>query len=177
MFRRRLPRKRFFTAQLLLDVGLVLAEEVGAQLDVAGFVDTMNVTETGGNTEVGRDFAESRVHIPDVLGLCVQTAILNASVVDTIFLTAGDTDLHLEPLTHFSHTFQVLDTKSNVFLLGLLRQVKHVRREQWFLVLLEVGLIRLKHAIKPRKKLLGAVIRVHDDGAKVWVERKITASM
>jgi hypothetical protein len=57
--------------QLLSNVDLVLAQELGVQLDVAGLVDTVDVTETSGDGEVGRDGGESVVDVPDILGLSV----------------------------------------------------------------------------------------------------------
>jgi hypothetical protein len=78
---------------LLGDVLLVLGEELGVELDVAGLVDTVDVTEAGGNGEVGADGAEGVVDGQDVLGLGVEGVVVNILVVDTIFLTTGDTDL------------------------------------------------------------------------------------
>lgn len=40
-------------------------------------------------------------------------------------------------------------------------------REQGNTVLLEVGLIGVQHAVEPRQQLLGAVVRVHDNGDTV----------
>lgn len=40
-------------------------------------------------------------------------------------------------------------------------QVNHVRREEGDAVLLEEGLVRVKHAIEPREELLGAVVGVN----------------
>ena len=45
-------------AGLLLDVLLVLLEEAGLELDVAGLVDTVNVTESSSDGEVGGDLGE-----------------------------------------------------------------------------------------------------------------------
>lgn len=79
-------------AGLLLHVLLVLLEELGVQADVAGLVDTVNITETSGNGEVGADGGEGVVDGEDVLGLSVQRVVVDALVVDAVFLTAGDTD-------------------------------------------------------------------------------------
>lgn len=38
-------------------------------------------------------------------------------------------------------------------------------RVQGLSVLLEVSLVGLEHAVEPRQQLLGAVVRVEDDGA------------
>jgi hypothetical protein len=45
-------------AGLLLDVLLVLLEQAGLELDVTGLVDTVNVTESGSDGEVGRNLGE-----------------------------------------------------------------------------------------------------------------------
>lgn len=79
-------------ANLLLDVLLVTREELGVELDVAGLVDTVNITETSGNGEVRRDSNESVVDGEDVLGLGVEGVVVNILVVDTVLLTTGDTD-------------------------------------------------------------------------------------
>jgi hypothetical protein len=43
---------------LLLDVLLVLLEKAGLELDVAGLVDTVDVTESGSDGEVGGNLRE-----------------------------------------------------------------------------------------------------------------------
>jgi hypothetical protein len=78
---------------LLLDVGLVLGEELGVQADVAGLVDTVDVTETSGDGEVGGDGGKSLLDGEDVLGLGVERVVVDVLVVDTVLLTTGDTDL------------------------------------------------------------------------------------
>lgn len=60
--------------------------------------------------------------------------------------------------------------KSSMWELGscqtlyLLRYTIHHSREEGLSVLLEVSLVGLEHTIKPRKELLGTVVRVEDDG-------------
>lgn len=78
---------------LLLDVGLVLGEELGVQADVAGLVDTVDVTETSGNGEVGGDGSEGLLDGEDVLGLGVEGVVVDVLVVDTVLLATGDTNL------------------------------------------------------------------------------------
>ena len=85
---------------LLLDVLLVLGQKLGVELDIAGLVDTVDVTEASGNGEVGGDLGEGVVDGEDVLGLGVEGVVVNVLVVDTVLLTTGDTNLHLEPLLH-----------------------------------------------------------------------------
>jgi hypothetical protein len=81
-------------ANLLSGVLLVVTEEFGSEGDVSGLVDTVNVSETGGNGEVGRDGVESSVDIVDIRGLGVEGCVVGVRVVDTILLTTSDTNLH-----------------------------------------------------------------------------------
>lgn len=80
-------------AESLLDVGLVLGEQLGVETDVTGLVDTVDVTETSGDGEVGADGRKGVVDSEDVLGLGVKGVVVNILVVNTILLTTGDTDL------------------------------------------------------------------------------------
>jgi len=80
-------------AGLLLDVLLVLGEKLGVELDVTRLVDTVAVTEAGGNGEVRADGGEGVADGKDVLGLSVEGVVVNRLVVDTVLLTTGDTDL------------------------------------------------------------------------------------
>ena len=150
-----------------LDVLLVLAEELGVELDVARLVDTVDVAEASGNGEVGRDGREGVVDVEDVLGLSVEGGVVNVLVVDTILLTTGDTNLHLEPLLHGGSTLEVLGGGLDVPLNRLLREIDHVGGEKGLAVGLEVGLIGIEHAVEPGEELLGAVVGVKDDGDAV----------
>lgn len=76
----------------VLDVLLVLAEELWVELDVTGLVDTVNVTEAGGDGEEGGDRGEGLVDGKDILGLGVKGVVVNILVVDSVLLTTGDTD-------------------------------------------------------------------------------------
>lgn len=77
----------------ILDVLLVLGKKLRVELDVAGFVDTVDVTESSGDGEVRRDGGEGLVDGQDILGLGVEGVIVNILVVNTVFLTTGDTNL------------------------------------------------------------------------------------
>lgn len=79
-------------ACLLLDIGLVLAEELRVQLHVARLVDTVDVAKAGSNAEVRADGGKCLVDLVDVLGLSVQAVVVDVLVVDTIFLTTRDAD-------------------------------------------------------------------------------------
>ena len=81
-------------ANLLSSVLLVVTEELGPEGNVSGLVDTVNVSETGSDGEVGRDGVESSVDIVNVGGLSVEGCVVGARVVDTVLLTTSDTNLH-----------------------------------------------------------------------------------
>jgi hypothetical protein len=167
----RLQRLLVRATELLRRQGLVLAKKLGVETHVAGLVHAVNVSEGSRDREVRSDLGEALVHIPNVLRLGVKQSVINACVVNTIFLSAGDADLHLEPEANGCHPLEVLGTDFDVLLLGLLGEIKHVRREQRLLVDLEVALVSLEHAIEPRKKLLGAVVRVKNDRAGSFMKR------
>lgn len=84
-------------AELLGGVLLVFAQKLWSENDVSGLVDTVDVTESGGDGEVGGDGGEGRVDIVNVGWLGVEGCVVGVRVVDTILLTTGDTNLHLEP--------------------------------------------------------------------------------
>jgi hypothetical protein len=67
----------------LAGVLLVFVKEFGVKADVAGFVDTVDISETSRDGEVGSDFSEIAVYIPDILWLSIQRGIVNASIIDT----------------------------------------------------------------------------------------------
>lgn len=78
---------------LLLGVGLVLGEKLGVELNVAGLVYTVDIAEGSSDGEVLCNGREGLVDLVDVLGLGVEGVVVDASVVNTIFLTTSDTDL------------------------------------------------------------------------------------
>lgn len=141
-----------------------LREELGAELDVAGLVDTVDVAEAGGDGEVGGDGVEGLVDVVDVLGLGVEGVVVDGLVVDTVLLTTGDTDLHLDPLLHGSSALEVGGGGLDVVVNLLLGKVNHVGGEEGLAVGLEVGLVGVHHAIVPGEELLGAVVGVEDNG-------------
>lgn len=146
------------------DVLLVLSEELGVQFDVARLVDTVDVAEASSNGEVGGDRGEGVVNVEDVLGLSVEGVVVHILIVDTILLTASDTNLHLEPLLHGGSALQVGSGGLDVVVDGLLREIDHVGAEEGLASGLEVSLIGVEHAVEPGKQLLGAVVGVQDNG-------------
>ena len=71
---------------------------------------------------------------------------------------------HLQPLLHRRRSFQILRRRFHVELHALLAQIDHVAAEQGLAVFLVVLLVRIHHAVEPRKQLLGAVVRVQHHG-------------
>ena len=153
----------FFGLKGGLDVLLVLSEKLRVQLDIARLVYTMDVAETSSNGEVGGDGSEGLLDVENILGLSVQRSVVNIFVVDTIFLTTSDTNLHLEPLLHGSGTLKVLGSCLDVPLNRLLGKVDHVRGEKGLAGGLEVGLIGIEHTVEPGEELLGAVVGMKND--------------
>ena len=135
------------------------------EADVTGLVHAMNVAEGGSDGEIGANLGEGGVDVENVRGLGVELAVVNARVVNTVLFATGDTNLHLEPEAEGGHAGEVLDARRDVLLFGLLGQVEHVGGEEGLAVLLVVGLVCGEHAVEPGEKLVGAVVRVHDDGA------------
>ena len=76
-------RFRIFAVEFLFCVFLVFSEEFGVETDVAGFVYAMDVSEARCDGEVGSDFHESRVYIPDIFGLSVQRSVIHPRVINT----------------------------------------------------------------------------------------------
>ena len=76
----------------IFDEFLVLAEELGVELDISWLVDTMNVTETSGDREVWGDWLESLVDGKNILRLCIKGVVVNILVVDTILLPTSNAD-------------------------------------------------------------------------------------
>jgi hypothetical protein len=145
---------------------LVFTQKFRVKLDISRLVNTVNVSESGSDTEVGANGTQGWVHIPNILWLSVELRVIDASVIDAVLLPTGDTDLHLEPDAKGSHTFEVLDAGGNVVLLALLGKVEHMRGEERLLVLLVIGFVSLKHTIEPRQEFVSTVIRVQDDGTE-----------
>ncbi len=87
---------------LSLEEFMSTTEDGRGELHVTGLVHTVHVAEVSGDGELNRQprSAHLSVHLVDLLGDGVQLKRINAGVVHAIFLTAGDTNLHLEVLIH-----------------------------------------------------------------------------
>lgn len=145
---------------------LMFTQKFRVKLDISGLVDTVDVSKSSSDTEVGANGAQCRVDIPDILRLGVKLGVIDTSVVDTVLLTASNTNFHFEPDAEGGHAFEVLDASGNIIFFALLGKVKHVRGEERFLVLLEVGFVGLEHTIKPRQEFVSTMVRVQDDGTR-----------
>lgn len=159
-------------ATLLFRICLVLGKKLGVQSDISGFVNAVHITERSRYAKVGTDCRQRSVYVVNVLRLGVQAVVVDAGIVDTVFLTARDTDFHFKPETYCRHTFEIFDARRDVLLLRLFGEIEHVGREQGFLVLLVVLFVCFEHAIEPRKKLFSTVIGVQDYGT-VMVESRV----
>ena len=156
-----------FASNLLLCVGLVLEKPLGAEHDISGLVDAVDVAKGGSDREHGSDLGQSLVHGVDLLGAGVKLLGVDVLVVDAILLATSDADLHLEPDLHGGHALEVLDANGNVLLVGLLAEVEHVGGEEGLAVLGVELLVGLEHAVEPGEELLGAVVGMEDDGDAV----------
>ena len=154
-------------ALLLLHVLLVLTQQLRAQLHIARLVHTVHVAKARGDREVGANGRQGLVDLVDVFGLGVEAVVVDALVVDAVFLAAGDADLHLQPLLHGRGALEVGGGGLDVPVHGLLRQVDHVRGEERLAVLLVPLLVGVEHAVQPWEQLLGAVVGVQHDGDAV----------
>jgi hypothetical protein len=124
----------------------------------------VNVSKGSSDGEHVSNLAESLVDIPDLLGRRVELFGVSIFVIDSIFLSTGNSDLHLEPDLHLDEFLEVLAANGNVFLVRFFRKIQHVRRVERFTVLFKVSFVGSNHTIEPRQKLLGTVITVQDDG-------------
>jgi hypothetical protein len=84
-------------ASLLFRIRLVLGKKLGVQSDISGFVNAVHITKRSCYAEVGADRRQRSVYVVNVFRLGVQAVVVDASIVDTIFLTARDTDFHFKP--------------------------------------------------------------------------------
>mmetsp|Transcript_6736 Transcript_6736/g.16336 ORF Transcript_6736/g.16336 Transcript_6736/m.16336 type:complete len:410 (+) Transcript_6736:222-1451(+) len=154
--------------ELFFDVSLRVAEDLGAEDDIARLVNAVDVAEGGCDGELRvLDGGKGLVHLPDLVGLRVHGGVVDVLVVDAILLPTGDAKLHFQEAVDLGHALHVLDTCLNVLLEGLLREVKHVRGEEGLAVLLVVLLVGGEHAVEPGEELLGTVVGVEDDGHTV----------
>ena len=149
------------SAELFGDVLLRVVQNDWLEVDVAGSVDTVDVSERSGAGEgsVG-DRAKLFVGIHDLFGLCVQTRRVNVRVVDTVFLTTGHTEFELQENVKLGKLLHVFLADGNVLLEGLLGKIKHVRREKGLAVLVVVLLVGGHEAVNPGQPGLLAVVRV-----------------
>jgi hypothetical protein len=150
--------------QLRIRVGLMLFQEFRVQLDVPRLVHTVHVSKRSSDAEVGADLDQRIVHIVHVLWLSVQCGVIDTSVVYTVLLSTGDTDLHLEPDPKGSQFLEIFNAYLDILLLGFLGEIKHVRGKEGFLVDFVILLVGSEHTIEPRKEFVRTVVAVEHDG-------------
>jgi hypothetical protein len=93
----------------------MLLEKIGMELHISRLINTMDVSKSSGNAEIGSDIDEGLVDVVHVFRLSVQAGVVDTGVVDAVLLPTSNADLHLEPDTKGCHTFEVFHTSSNVF--------------------------------------------------------------
>mmetsp|Transcript_22783 Transcript_22783/g.41551 ORF Transcript_22783/g.41551 Transcript_22783/m.41551 type:complete len:248 (-) Transcript_22783:524-1267(-) len=95
-------------------------QQVGLQLHIAGLVDAVHVAKGGGDRELLGDWREALIDGPDILRCRIQLVFGNTTVVNSIFNTTSDSNLHLKDQVHWRHLFEIFDTNSNVLLMRFL---------------------------------------------------------
>mmetsp|Transcript_16139 Transcript_16139/g.44894 ORF Transcript_16139/g.44894 Transcript_16139/m.44894 type:complete len:254 (-) Transcript_16139:1166-1927(-) len=134
------------------------AQQLGPEHHIAGLVHAVHVAEGRGDRELLRDGCEGLVDLPDFLRGGVELVLCNARVVDAVFHSAGEADLHLENQIHLRHPLQVLGADADVLFVWFLGEVEHVAREQRLAPGAEEILVVLEHAVEPREQLFRTVV-------------------
>ena len=82
--------------KLLGDELLRVVEDLGLEAHVARRVDAVDVAEGRRDGELAvRHLAQRFIHLPDLLGLRVELRRVDVGVVDAVFFSTGDAELHL----------------------------------------------------------------------------------
>lgn len=84
-----------FGALLFLDVLLMLVKQLWVKADVARLVNAVDVAEASGDGEIRRNLLQRGIDLVDVLGLSVERVVVDVFIVNTILLTASDTNFLL----------------------------------------------------------------------------------
>ena len=151
-------------ANLLLDVLLRVVKDDRLEVDISRSVNSVNISERGGAGEgTVLNLGELLVRVEDLLGLGVEAGGVDVSVVDTVLLSSGHTELELKKNSNLGEFLKVRLADADVLLEGLLGKVKHVRAEKRDTLLGEVLLGGRKESIDPRKPRLLAVVGVENN--------------
>ena len=142
-------------------------QDDGLQLHVAGFINTVHVAERGGDGEVRADLAQLFVSVSHILGLRIEARAVDAGVIDTVFLAAGDTELDFEGHLQLGHAGQILLADFNVLFQGFFGEVEHVGAEERLAVCCIVFLTFVQQTVDPREEFLGGVVGVYHHGHAV----------
>ena len=154
--------------ELLRDVFLGVVQDDRLEVNISRGINSVDVSERGCTSEHGvLNLVQLLVRVPNLLGLGVKTSRINIGVINTVFLSPGDTKLEFKKNVHLSELLHVLLADANVFLQRLLRQVKHVGREEGLSVLIKVLLVGGNKTIHPRQPSLLTVISVQNNGDSV----------
>lgn len=99
---------------------LAVVENLWSQHNVAWFVNTVDVTECRSDGEVGANLGEFGMNHLDVFGVSVEILLLDRLIVDSVFLTSGDSDLHLEDHADLVDTLEVFLGGGDVLIMRFL---------------------------------------------------------
>jgi hypothetical protein len=80
----------FLCAVLLLDKCLMLSEEFRVKLDVAGLVDTVDVTEASSDAEIRGDLGQGGPDVVNVFWLGIERVVVDVFIVNTVFFATSD---------------------------------------------------------------------------------------
>ena len=163
----RLLVLRSVVAEFLGNVLLRLVQNLGLQLDVAGRVDAVDVSKGRCYRELIGNGHEILVYLVDFFGLGIQIFNGSVGVVNTIFLSSGNSQFHLEQDSNLGHAFQVILADFDIFLDGFLGQINHVTAKERFAVIFVVPFTGREQAVHPGQERLGTVVRVQNDGYAV----------
>ena len=148
---------------------LDLAEDLRAELDVAGLVGAVHVTEgQSGDVAAVLTQAEGLDGLPGVVGGGVEVGVL--LTLDAVFLATHGTDLDLEDDVGGLGALEHVDGDLDVVVEGLGGAVPHVGVEHRQLTVLDLLGLDLQERVDPvGQELLGAVVGVQTNGDGVEV--------
>lgn len=88
----------FLSIDLLLRVGLMLAQEFWMQADITGLVNSVNISEACSNREIRRNRAKRLIDVVNIFRLGIKGTVVDSSVIDTVLFSSGNTDFLLNKL-------------------------------------------------------------------------------
>ncbi|VEU38259.1 unnamed protein product [Pseudo-nitzschia multistriata] len=127
-------------------------------------VNSVDVSEGSGTGEGSvLDLGELFVGVPNFLRLGVKTGSVNIGVIDTIFLSSGNTEFEFKKDVQLGELFHVVLADADVLFEGFLGKIEHVGGEKRLSVLLVELLVFGDQTVHPWQPSLLAVVGVEDD--------------